>query len=136
VTWSVVMWRELTWFMWSDFILKLNEVSYVEVLGYKSTMHIRVTLYWLIVFEWRHPDVLKFSTKIIKYLLSNTSCLLCVRLHFSVLTWPSSGLFANRVNRRWLHVGIQTMLTIHTSILCLVYKCIKFKTKKYKIKIN
>jgi len=49
---SVVMWSELTWFMWSDFILKWSEVSYGEVLGDKSAMHIRMTLYWgyLIVF--------------------------------------------------------------------------------------
>jgi hypothetical protein len=26
--------------------LKLSELSYAEVLGDKSTMHIRVTLYW------------------------------------------------------------------------------------------
>ena len=29
--WSVVMWGELTWFMWSDFILKLSEVKLSEV---------------------------------------------------------------------------------------------------------
>jgi hypothetical protein len=65
------MWSELTWFMWSDFILfwsdvncsdvewtdviyvkwlcfgfKWTEVSFGEVLGDKSTVHIRVTLYW------------------------------------------------------------------------------------------
>jgi len=48
--WSVVMWSELTWFMWGDFILKLkwSEVSYGEVLWDKSTMYtyLRVTLYW------------------------------------------------------------------------------------------
>ena len=27
VMWSVVMWSELTWFMWSDFILKWSESS-------------------------------------------------------------------------------------------------------------
>ena len=31
--------------MCSDYILKLSEVSYGEVLGDKSTMYIRVTLY-------------------------------------------------------------------------------------------
>ena len=31
-----VKWREVKW----------SEVSYIEVLGDKSTMHIRVTLYW------------------------------------------------------------------------------------------
>jgi hypothetical protein len=46
VMWSVVMWSELTLYMWSDFILKWSEVSYVEVLGDKSTVNIRVTLYW------------------------------------------------------------------------------------------
>jgi len=40
------MWSELMWFMWSDFVLKWSEVSYIEVLGDKSTMQIRVTLYW------------------------------------------------------------------------------------------
>jgi len=48
---SEVMWSELTWYMWSDFVLKLSEVkwievNYVEVLEDKSTMHIRVTLCW------------------------------------------------------------------------------------------
>ena len=43
--------------------------------------------------------------------------LLCVRLHVSVLMWPSSGLLRNEVNKCWLHVGIPTMLTISTSIL-------------------
>jgi hypothetical protein len=33
------MWSELPWHM-------LSEVSYVEVLGDKSSMHIRMTLYW------------------------------------------------------------------------------------------
>jgi hypothetical protein len=42
---------ERTWFMWSDFILrfsevKWSEVSYGEVRGAKSTMYIRVNLYW------------------------------------------------------------------------------------------
>jgi len=46
VMWSVVMWSELTWFMWSDFVLKWREVSYGEVPGDESTMYIRVTLYW------------------------------------------------------------------------------------------
>jgi len=81
-------------------------------------------------FDWRHPDVLKFSTKIIKY--QTPHALLCVRLHVLVLKWPSSGLFANQVNRCWLHVGIRTMFTIHTGLLCLLDKCIKFKTKKLK----
>jgi len=40
------MWSELTWFIWSDFILKWSEVSYSEVLGDKSVMYVRVTLYW------------------------------------------------------------------------------------------
>ena len=45
------MWSELMWLMWSDFILKLSEVkgsevSYGEVLGDKSVMYIRVSLYW------------------------------------------------------------------------------------------
>jgi len=43
--WSVVMRSELTWYMWSDFVLKWSEVSYVEVLGDRSAMYIRVTLY-------------------------------------------------------------------------------------------
>jgi len=29
--WSAVMWNELTWFMWSDFVLKLGEVKWVTV---------------------------------------------------------------------------------------------------------
>jgi hypothetical protein len=44
--WSVVMWGELTWFMWSDFVLKWSEVSCGEVLRDKSAMYITVTLYW------------------------------------------------------------------------------------------
>jgi len=51
VMWSVVMWSEMACFVWSNFILKWSEVkwsevSYGEVLGDKSTMYIRVTLYW------------------------------------------------------------------------------------------
>jgi hypothetical protein len=29
--WSVVMWSELTWLMWRDFVLKLNEVKWVPL---------------------------------------------------------------------------------------------------------
>ena len=47
----------------------------------------------------------------IKQLTLNTSYLLCVRLHVSVLMWPSSGLLTNQVNKCWLHVGIPTMFT-------------------------
>jgi hypothetical protein len=39
------MWGELTWFMWSDFVLKWSEVSYGKVLVDKVAMYIRVTLY-------------------------------------------------------------------------------------------
>jgi hypothetical protein len=49
VMWSVVMWSELLWFMWSDFILKLNEVKWSELrwsLEDKSAMYNMVTLYW------------------------------------------------------------------------------------------
>jgi len=53
---------------------------------------------------------------------------LCVRLHVSVLTWPSSGLLTNQVNRCWLHVGIPTVFTIKTAILCLANECTKFYT--------
>ena len=65
--------------------------------------------------------------KMIKQLTSNTSYLLCVRLHVSVLMRPSSGLLANQVNKCWLHVGIPTMFTISTRILYLADKYIKFK---------
>jgi hypothetical protein len=37
---------ELTWFMWSDFVLKWSEVRDGEVLEDKGTMYIRVTVYW------------------------------------------------------------------------------------------
>jgi hypothetical protein len=47
----------------------------------------------------------------IKEFTLNTSYLLCVRLHVSVLMWPSSGLLTNQVNKWWLHVGIPTMFT-------------------------
>ena len=42
------MWSELTWFVlkWFCSEVKWSEVSYVEVLGDKSTMHIRATIYW------------------------------------------------------------------------------------------
>jgi hypothetical protein len=36
----IQMWSELTWFMWSDFVLNLSEVNYDEVLGDKSTMYV------------------------------------------------------------------------------------------------
>jgi hypothetical protein len=38
------MLSELTWLMWSDFVLKWSKVNYGEVLGDKSTMYIRVTV--------------------------------------------------------------------------------------------
>ena len=41
VKWSEVKWSEVKW---SE--VKWSEVNYVEVLGDKSTMHVRVTLYW------------------------------------------------------------------------------------------
>jgi len=46
--WSVVMWSEVTWCMWSDFVLKWSagKWSYFEDLRDKINMHIRVTLYW------------------------------------------------------------------------------------------
>jgi hypothetical protein len=44
--WSVVTWGELTWLMWSDFILKRSEVSYGEFLVDTRAMYIMVTLYW------------------------------------------------------------------------------------------
>ena len=48
MTWSVVMWSEVTWCMWSDFVLKWSagKWSYFEDLRDKINMHIRVTLYW------------------------------------------------------------------------------------------
>jgi hypothetical protein len=48
VMWDVVMWSEMTWFMWSHFVLKWSAVklSYGEGLVDKSTMYIRMTLYW------------------------------------------------------------------------------------------
>jgi hypothetical protein len=59
VMWSVVMWGELTWYMWSDFILKWSEVSYGEVLVDKGAIYIRVTLYCghLIILWLFHLDI-------------------------------------------------------------------------------
>ena len=75
-----------------------------------------------------HNWLLVISIKMIKQLTSNTSYfIVCVRLHVSVLMWPSSGLLTNQVNKCWLHVGIPTMFTISTSILYLADKYIKFK---------
>jgi len=37
-----------------------------------------VTQKRLYIFDWRHPDVLKFNTKIIECLSSNTSCFIVV----------------------------------------------------------
>ena len=39
------MWSELTWFMWSGFLLKWSEVSYGDVLADKVVVYIRVNLY-------------------------------------------------------------------------------------------
>ena len=47
--------------------------------------------------------------------------LLYVRLHVSVLMWPSSGLLTNQVSKCWLHVGIPNMFTVSTSILYCVW---------------
>ena len=57
---SVVMWSELTWYMWSDFVLKWSELKWSELHWSswgQSTMHIWVTLYWgylivLWLFHW------------------------------------------------------------------------------------
>jgi len=35
----------------------------------------------------------------------------------------------NQVNRCWLHVGIQTVFTVTTGILCLADEWIKLKNK-------
>jgi hypothetical protein len=42
----IVIWSELTWFMWSDFVLKWSEMSYGEFLSDNSILYFSVTLYW------------------------------------------------------------------------------------------
>jgi hypothetical protein len=44
VKWSVVMWGDLTWFMWSDFILNWSEVKWITV----NSLWVQVlcTLWW------------------------------------------------------------------------------------------
>jgi hypothetical protein len=61
-----------------------------------------------------HPnDNMEGYTKIIlKPFTSNTSYLLCMRLHVSALTRPSSGLLTNQVSKCCVHVGIPTMFTV------------------------
>jgi len=88
------MWSELTWFMWSDFIFKWSEVqwselSYGDVLGDKSAMYIRVTLYWgyLIVLWPFHLDILycgRFNLHCACFNLFCNVCV-CVRVGFVIL---------------------------------------------------
>jgi len=44
--------------------------------------------------------------------MSNTSCLLYMRLHVSALIGPSSGLLKNQVYKCCVHAGIPTMFTV------------------------
>jgi hypothetical protein len=67
------------------------------------------------------------SIKMIQQFSQTHHFLLCMMLHVSVLTWPSSGLLMNQVNNCWLHVGIPTMFTFSLGIFHLVDKYIKFK---------
>ena len=43
---SDVVWIDVIYVKWLCFEVKWSEVSYIEVLGDKSRMHIIVTLYW------------------------------------------------------------------------------------------
>ena len=43
---SDVEWTDVIYVKWFCFEVQWSEVSHVEVLGDKSTMHVRVTLYW------------------------------------------------------------------------------------------
>ena len=44
---SDMKWTDMIYVKWLYFEIKWNEVSYGEVLGDKSVMYIRVTLYWV-----------------------------------------------------------------------------------------
>jgi hypothetical protein len=50
--WSVVMLSELTWFMWSYFVLLWSEVRHGEVLADKSVMYIRVTVLFITFIQY------------------------------------------------------------------------------------
>ena len=50
--WSDVGWTDIIYVKWFYFEVKCSEVSYVEVLGDKSTMCIRVTLGWRYFILW------------------------------------------------------------------------------------
>ena len=68
---SVVMWSELTWFMWSDFILKWSEVKWVTVklLG----MKVPCTLGWSYTEgTWLYCDYFILEYLVLCFLLTCT----------------------------------------------------------------
>jgi hypothetical protein len=98
--WSVVMRGDLTWLMWSDFILKLSKVSYGEVLGDKSAMYTRVTLYWgYLLVLWLFHLGISCNVFVLTYTVVVLSCfLMCGRVCMC-------GCFGN----------------MHTCIYCVLY---------------
>ena len=111
--WSVLMWSELNWFMWSDFVLKWSEVSYGEVLEAKSTMYIRVTLHWgYLIALWL------FHLVCILYCgCFNLFCnmWLCVCVHFVM-----SGCFGNMCTCIYcvLYFIVFTVFVLTCSVMC------------------
>jgi len=86
MSWSVVMLSELTWYMWSDFFLKWREVNYIEVLRDKSSMYIRVILYWylyLYILYWLYCDYFIWCLSLAVFVLTLfCNMWLCVRVGF------------------------------------------------------
>ena len=62
---------------------------------------------------------LVWSKTILKPFTSNTSCLLCMRLHVSALTGPSSGLLTNQVGNAAYMLGSQLCLQLVWSKIIL-----------------
>jgi hypothetical protein len=86
-----------------DFVLKWSELSYVDVLEYKSTMHIRVTLYW--------------GYLIVLWLFYVVCILYCGCFNLSCNVWV------------WLCVGVLVICIIVFTVFCIVlfmyiYSCL------------
>jgi hypothetical protein len=108
VMWIVVMWGELSWFMWSDFILKWSEVSYGEVIVDKGAMYlyIRATLYcehliilWLIHLGISCTVFVLICT-VVLYCFFNVCVCVCV----CVCVWGGGGVICG---------GFGNMYTVH-----------------------
>jgi len=109
--WNVVMWIELTWFIWSDFVLKLSEVKLVTVkfLGTK----VPCTLGWPYTgSNWLCCDYFIWCVSCTVFFLT---CAVVVLTCFVMYGWVYVGLF-------WQLCGcFGNMCTCISRVLCSFY---------------